>query len=70
MLFLYRDSYYNPDSDAQGICEVNVAKQRNGPTGVVELAWLAEFARFRSLQPASGDPSGDAPRAGRELFRP
>jgi replicative DNA helicase len=49
VLLLYRDDYYNPESESPGICEVNVAKQRNGPTGVVELAWVGEFARFRSL---------------------
>ena len=49
VLLLYRDDYYNPESDSPGICEVNVAKQRNGPTGVVELAWVGEFARCRSL---------------------
>lgn len=46
VMFLYRDEYYNKDSDAKGIAEVIIAKQRNGPVGTVELVWLAELGRF------------------------
>src|SRR3712207_2761145 len=40
VMFLYRDEYYNPDSDDKGIAEVIVGKHRNGPTGKIQLAWL------------------------------
>lgn len=48
--FLYRDDYYNPDTEKKNIAEVIIAKQRNGPTGVVELAWLSRFTKFASLE--------------------
>jgi replicative DNA helicase len=44
--FLYRDNYYNQNSDAGDILEVNIGKQRNGPTGTVEMAFQREFGRF------------------------
>ena len=49
IMFLYRDEYYNPDTDKKGIAEIIIAKQRHGPTGTVELAWLKEFRRFVEL---------------------
>lgn len=49
--FLYRDAYYNRESDKQNIAELIIAKQRNGPTGTVELTWLGEYAEFRSKAP-------------------
>lgn len=49
VLLLYRDEYYNPDSEDKGVAEINVAKHRNGPTGVVKLAWIERQARFGSL---------------------
>ncbi len=39
VMFLYRDEYYNEDSDKKNIGEVIIAKHRNGPTGTVELVW-------------------------------
>jgi len=50
VMFLYRDEYYNPDSEEKNIAEVIIAKQRNGPTGVVKLAWLGEFTKFANLE--------------------
>src|SRR5690625_6053749 len=47
--FLYRDDYYNKGSDAQNIIEIIISKQRNGPTGAVELAFLKELGRCASL---------------------
>jgi len=48
--FLYRDDYYHPDTDKKNIAEVIIAKQRNGPTGTVELVWLSKFTKFASLE--------------------
>lgn len=47
--FLYRDDYYNPDSDRGNIIEIIIAKQRNGPTGTVELAFVKEYNKFVDL---------------------
>ena len=49
VMFLYRDEYYNKDSAAKGITELIVAKQRNGPIGTVELAWLPQYTKFANL---------------------
>jgi replicative DNA helicase len=46
VLFLYRDEYYNEDTDAPGECEVIIAKQRSGPTGTVKVAWLDKITKF------------------------
>lgn len=51
VMFIYRDEYYNPDTtDRPNIAEINVAKHRNGPTGVVDLYWHGKLATFRNLQ--------------------
>ena len=50
VMFLYRDEYYNKDSEKRGIAEVIVAKQRRGSIGIIELAWLPDFTRFANLQ--------------------
>ena len=50
VMFLYRDDYYNHDSEKKGISEVIIAKQRNGPIGTVELAWLPEYTKFANLE--------------------
>lgn len=49
VLFLYRDEYYNPRSEKVGVAEVIVGKNRNGPTGTVNLQFQAALARFRNL---------------------
>ncbi|MHB1023009.1 MAG: replicative DNA helicase [Acidobacteriaceae bacterium] len=60
--FIHRDSYYNKtedgeeDPDSKGKAEIIIAKQRNGPTGSVHLAYLADYTRFENLQ--SGDGAG------------
>jgi replicative DNA helicase len=48
-MFLYRDEVYNEHTDKKHIAEVIVAKHRNGPTGRIELAFLAEQAKFVNL---------------------
>jgi replicative DNA helicase len=53
VLFIYRDEYYNADTtDRLGIAEVNVAKQRMGPVGTIDLYWNGRFASFSNLQRA------------------
>jgi replicative DNA helicase len=49
VMFLYRDEYYNPESDDKGIAEIIVGKHRNGPTGKVQLAWMEQYTKFASL---------------------
>lgn len=50
VMFIYRDEYYNKDSDRKGIAEIIIGKQRNGPTGTVELKSQLEYTRFKNLQ--------------------
>ncbi|MCK5685350.1 replicative DNA helicase [bacterium] len=49
VIFLYRDEYYNDDSEMAGIAEVIIGKQRNGPVGTVKLQWDSDVARFGNL---------------------
>ena len=49
VVFIYREEYYKPKSSKKGIAEVIISKQRNGPTGTVELAFLKEYTRFENL---------------------
>lgn len=49
ILTLYRDEVYNDDTPDKGIAEINVEKNRHGPTGFVKCAWLAETMRFKDL---------------------
>jgi len=46
--FIYREEYYNPNDENAGIAEILMAKQRNGPTGTIRLAFLKEFTRFEN----------------------
>ena len=50
VMFIYRDDYYNHDTDQKGISEIIIAKQRNGPIGTVNLAWLAQYTKFGNLE--------------------
>jgi replicative DNA helicase len=50
VMFIYRDDYYNKDTDLKGISEIIIAKQRNGPVGTIQLAWLAEYTKFANLE--------------------
>ncbi|WP_236913953.1 replicative DNA helicase [Clostridium sp. Cult2] len=54
VLFLYRDEYYNNDTDKKNIGEVIIAKHRNGPTGIVELVWKKEFTKFLNKENIRG----------------
>lgn len=50
VMFVYRDDYYNKDSEDKGVAEIIIGKQRNGPTGTVKLKWQAELTRFANLE--------------------
>ena len=47
--FIYRDDYYNKESDRPNVAELTIAKHRNGPTGTIDLFWKKELATFRNL---------------------
>lgn len=53
VLFLYRDEVYNPNTRDRGIGEINIAKQRNGPTGTVAAAYIGERTLFADLMPGT-----------------
>lgn len=55
-MFIYRDEYYNKESERKGVAEIIIAKQRNGPTGTVELAWLPDYTKFANLEHHSFKP--------------
>ncbi|MGN0734981.1 MAG: replicative DNA helicase [Anaerovoracaceae bacterium] len=46
VIFLYRDDYYNENTDKPGVCEVNIAKHRSGPTDKIELTWVSRYTKF------------------------
>ncbi|HOQ17753.1 MAG TPA: replicative DNA helicase [Defluviitaleaceae bacterium] len=50
VMFLYRDEYYHPDTEKKNQAEVIIAKQRNGPTGTVDLIWLGQYTKFVNMQ--------------------
>jgi len=49
VMFLYRDDYYNKDTETPNQAEIIIAKQRNGPIGTVHLAWLPDYTKFANL---------------------
>ena len=55
VLFLYRDDYYNEDSEKRNIAECIVAKNRHGETGKVELRWMPEYTTFATLENRYGE---------------
>lgn len=54
VMFLYRDDYYNHESEKKGIAEVIIAKQRNGPIGTTELTWLPDLTKFANRAKSQG----------------
>ena len=53
-MFLYRDDYYNKDSEMKDIAEVIIAKQRNGPIGTVNLVWMPQYTKFANAVRQTG----------------
>jgi replicative DNA helicase len=49
VMFIYRDSYYNKDTEKGNIAEINIAKQRNGPTGQVEMYFIDRYTKFANV---------------------
>ncbi|NSW90049.1 MAG: replicative DNA helicase [Firmicutes bacterium] len=50
VIFIYRDDYYNQDTDKKNIAEIIIAKHRNGSTGTIELVWLGQYTKFGNLK--------------------
>ena len=50
VMFLYRDDYYNEDSEKKNIAEIIIAKHRSGSTGTVELLWLGNYTKFANIE--------------------
>jgi len=50
VMFIYRDDYYNHDSEEPGISEIIIGKQRNGPVGTIKLGWQPQFTKFVNLE--------------------
>lgn len=58
--FIYRDEVYNPETNAKGIAEIIIGKQRNGPIGTVKLAFLGQYTRFENLSKDYFQQQGNA----------
>lgn len=50
VMFIYRDDYYNKDTEDKNIAEIIIAKQRNGPIGTVNLVWLPQYTKFVNME--------------------
>lgn len=50
VMFIYRDDYYNHDTELKNIAEIIIAKQRNGPIGTIQLVWLPDYTKFANMQ--------------------
>lgn len=50
VMFIHREDFYNKDSDKKGLAQIIIAKQRNGPIGTIELAWLSKYTKFANLE--------------------
>ena len=49
VMFIYRDDYYNKDTETKNVAEIIIAKQRNGAIGTINLAWLPDYTQFANL---------------------
>lgn len=61
VMFLYRDDYYNKDSEDRGTGEVIIAKHRNGPTGSIKLVYRGEYTKFLDMKTVPGIMPGEMP---------
>ncbi|MDD3413712.1 MAG: replicative DNA helicase [Lachnospiraceae bacterium] len=50
VMFIYRDDYYNKDTEKKGIAEIIISKQRNGSIGTVDLVWLSDYTKFANME--------------------
>jgi replicative DNA helicase len=57
VMFIYRDEYYNPETEQRGEAEIIIAKQRNGPTGTVDLLYQGSITRFLNKVHTDGAPN-------------
>lgn len=55
VMFIYRDDYYNPDTQLKNVAEIIIAKQRNGSIGPIKLAWLPQYTKFANYQKSDND---------------
>jgi replicative DNA helicase len=53
ILLIYREEFYEPNTTRKGIADIIVAKQRNGPTGEVQLTFLGQYTKFENFAPES-----------------
>lgn len=62
VMFIYRDDYYTKEESLKpGVAEITIAKQRNGSTGVVDLAWIGKYTKFANVSYATAPASSEAP---------
>jgi replicative DNA helicase len=54
VMFIYREEEYKPSDENRGLAEIIIGKQRNGPTGMLKLAFIKEFTRFENLEWRAG----------------
>jgi replicative DNA helicase len=54
-MFIYRDDYYNKDSKEPGVSEIIISKHRNGPTGMVKMAFIKNLTKFENLASGNAD---------------
>lgn len=63
IMFIHRDDYQGQETENKGIAQIIIGKQRNGPIGTVNLAWMPEYTKFGNLGSAQGKRSGNAIKA-------
>jgi replicative DNA helicase len=61
VMFIYREEYYNRETERQGIADIIVAKHRNGPIGDVEMTFLSRYPKFANIARGEGLPVDQVP---------